>query len=251
MTGMRRLLPIPDDPKAEPEVDVAAAYALPEEPHVRAMFVASADGAATAATGKSGGLSGETDRQLLMQLRELTDAVLVGGGTVRAEGYGSVGLSDEAQERRRDAGLAPRPPIVIISATARFDPGARVFVESNDLPIVLTTETAAAENGRDLAGLAEVVPAGKDQLELDTALERLRDRGLLRLQFEGGPALFGRLLAADLIDELCLTVSPSIVGGDLPRIATGLPAIDPPRTMRLTHLFGDDDGFLFARYALR
>src|SRR5579875_1356274 len=158
---MRRLFPVPDDRGAQEEVDVATAYSLPDDAHLRAVFIASADGAAVSGDGRSGGLSGETDRRLLKQLRALTDAVLVGGATVRTEGYGTVGLSDEAQQRRRDAGLAPRPPIVIMSASARFDPGAAVFVESNELPIVLTSEAAAKERGRDLSGLAEVVPAGK------------------------------------------------------------------------------------------
>lgn len=246
---MRRLLPPPE--KSAEDVDVAAAYALPPEPHLRAVFVASADGAATAGSGKSGGLSGETDRRLLLGLRELTDAVLVGAATVRAEGYGPVVLSDEAQRRRVDAGLAPRPPIVMMSGTGRFDPSARVFVEANQLPIVVMSEQAAEAHGSDLGGLAEVVTAGTAELDLPVALQALRDRGLLRLQFEGGPAMFGRLLAADLVDELCLTLSPIVAGGEMRRIVTGLPAVDPPRRMRLTDLFGDDEGFLFARYALR
>jgi riboflavin-specific deaminase-like protein len=249
MTGMRRLLPTPEEPTAE--IDVSTAYRLPEEPHLRAVFVESMDGAATAGTGRSGGLSGETDRRLLLQLRELTDAVLVGAATVRAEGYGSVGLSDEAQQRRRDAGLTARPPICIVSASAQFDPGAKVFVDAHELPIVLTSEAAAAENGKQLAGLAEIVTAGETAVDLRLVMERLRDRGLLRVQCEGGPSLFGRLIDADLVDELCLTLSPSLVGGDLPRIVAALPPADPPRRIRLTDLFVDDESFLFARYALR
>ena len=70
-----------------------------------------------------------------------------------------------------------------------------------------------------------------------------RDRGLSRVLCEGGSEINGQLAAADLIDELCLTVSPMLIGGDAARILNG-PACSPaspgPRP--------GGEGFLFTRY---
>ena len=88
-------------------------------------------------------------------------------------------------------------------------------------------------------GDADVVIGGPREL-----VAELRARGLRRMLCEGGPELLGSLVDADLVDELCLTTSPLIVGGDGPRIVTGASAV---RRMRLAHLLSEDDA-LFARY---
>ena len=56
----------------------------------------------------------------------------------------------------------------------------------------------------------------------------------------------GTLIENDLLDELCLTVAPILVGGGPKRIVTGLG--DVHTKMRRTHLLTDDDGYLYTRY---
>jgi 5-amino-6-(5-phosphoribosylamino)uracil reductase len=78
------------------------------------------------------------------------------------------------------------------------------------------------------------------------AVRALADRGLTRLLSEGGPRLLGQLVAAGVLDELCLTVSPMLTAGDAQRIAGG-PSVAVPRRFELVSLL-EEAGFLFSRY---
>ncbi len=84
--------------------------------------------------------------------------------------------------------------------------------------------------------------AGRGDVDLAGALAQL-DADFV--QAEGGALLNGALAAADLIDELNLTISPLMAGGDGPRVTGG--ATQLSRRMRLVHVL-EDDGFLFTRY---
>ena len=63
---------------------------------------------------------------------------------------------------------------------------------------------------------------------------------------EGGPLILSLLIEAGLLDELCLTVAPILVGGMARRIVTGPGQVHT--TMRRTHLLTDDEGYLYTRY---
>ena len=117
-------------------------------------------------------------------------------------------------------------------------------------PFVFTSAAAAPETRRVLGDLAEVIDvSGSDpaSLELARAVTVLADRGLGRVLAEGGPGILGRLISDGLLDELCLTVAPVLVEGAAGRIVTG---DDDHRTpLHLQQVLGDDDGYLFLRYA--
>ena len=83
---------------------------------------------------------------------------------------------------------------------------------------------------------------------IDPALlvQALARRGLSQILCEGGPRLFGELLTADAVDELCLSLSPLLVGGEAGRIARG--TVETPRRMRLLDAYPADD-MLLLRYA--
>ena len=85
-----------------------------------------------------------------------------------------------------------------------------------------------------------------DAVDLRHAIDELAARGLPQVLCEGGPHLFGALLAAGLVDELCLSLSPVLVSGDAGRIATGVEV--PPQHMRLVHALPADE-MLLLRYA--
>jgi riboflavin biosynthesis pyrimidine reductase len=63
---------------------------------------------------------------------------------------------------------------------------------------------------------------------------------------EGGPAILGLFTAADLLDELCVTVAPVLVGGQAQRIVTGSGQVRTP--LHRSHVLTDDDGYLYCRY---
>jgi riboflavin biosynthesis pyrimidine reductase len=214
MTGICQVWPAKSDP-----LDNDRLIALYErtEPGIRANFVTSADGA-VALDGASTGLSGPADRRLMGLLRMLSDVVLVGAATLRADNYRPVTLTPERRQWRLAHGRSEYPTLVVVGRGG--DLAAHPAVARAPVP------------ARVIA-LAEV-PA-------------LRDRHVI---CEGGPTLFGELLAADLIDELCLTVSPLLTGPasgpTSGRIAAG-PPLPAPRRMSLCHALSAE-GMLMLRY---
>ena len=243
---MRRLLPRPDEECHE--VDLDAAYALPTPlptiPYVRSNFVVSVDGA-TEIEGRSGALGGPADLRVFRLLRWLSDVVLVGAGTARAENYGPVLVPPERRALRAAAGLAPVPPVAVVTRSLDLDPDARLFT-AEARPILLTCKAAPEERRRALSAVAEVVVCGEDGVDLHAALAALADRGLVRVLTEGGPLLHAQLAQAGLLDELCLTVSPTLAGPSHLGMMLG-DRWSAPVPMELAHVLVEDD-VLFLRY---
>jgi riboflavin biosynthesis pyrimidine reductase len=238
---MRRLFPHPCD-----AIDLGEAYAYPpSRPWLRANMVASLDGAATA-NGLSGSLSGPADKQIFSVLRGLADVVLVGAATVRMEGYGPVRPKFVPQERRRAHGQTPVPAVAIVSAHLDLDPAATIFTEATARTLVITVEDAPRPRVEALRPVADMIIAGEHRVDLTTALDTLTARGYHRQLCEGGPHLLAQLVAADRLDELCLTISPLLTAGTAPRILAGLTFVEPHR-LALSQLL-EEDGVLFTRY---
>jgi riboflavin-specific deaminase-like protein len=209
-------------------------------PYVAVNMVMSADGA-IAVEGRTKDLSSDADRRVFHHLRSLADVILVGAQTVRDERYGPPRITDERQAERVARGQAPVPRIAIVSGSLDLDWSAPLFTESRSRPLVLTTVDA---DTTEAARVADVVVAGERRVDLAAALASL-DAGLVLC--EGGPTLNGVLASADLIDELCLTIAGTLVGGAVAAGILGhvqLPGLVP---MRLVHAL-EEDGDLFLRY---
>ena len=221
---------------------LVALYPRHAQPTLRANFIASLDGAVTV-DGLSAGLQGPGDKEVFDTLRMVCDALVVAAGTVKAENYDALRLSVPERAWRVAHGLPEFPLMVIVSAALDFDLEQLVFADAPIPPIVVTKSTAPVSR---LAGVAELIVAGEERVDLAAAVAALHERGATQLLCEGGPRLFGALIAADLVTELCLTVSPLLVGAGPGRIAAGPPSI--PRQMSLRHILTRDD-MLFLRYA--
>lgn len=228
---MHRLLPDPAPARAA--VDLHQVYAWPPARCLRVNFVSSVDGAA-ALDGRTAGLGSPADKAVFSHLRATCDVILVGAGTARAERY-------------RPAEV----PVAVVSAGLSPSPSDRLFTPApgTALPLVLTCAAAPADRRAALDGHAEVVDCGGEAVDLGLVVAELERRGLRRLLCEGGPRLFADLLAARLVDELCLTVSPVLTGGGAPRITDG-PALQPPAGAVLRSVL-EEDGTLLLRYSLR
>jgi riboflavin-specific deaminase-like protein len=219
-------------------------------------MVSTADGAGRSPDGLSAGISSDADRRVFGRLRGLADAVLAGAGTVRAEGYRPARPKPAFAERRRAAGQAEVPTVVVVSRSLSLDLRAPLYAEAQARTVVVTAESSDVEARRRVAEVADLVVAGDDDVDLVAALEALRARGLHRIHAEGGPTLLAQLVERDLLDELLLTVSPVLAGGayadlaPVTRILQGSPLADAPRGMRLHHVL-EDDGSLFLSYRLR
>jgi riboflavin biosynthesis pyrimidine reductase len=210
-------------------------YDLYDEPgpHLRAGFVASLDGA-IAVEGKAKGLQYPADVTVFRALRAVCDAVIVGAGTVRAEDYGPVRLRPAAAAWRESHGRSADIPIVVVSRTGGLGTG-RVLQG----PVLLARPTGA--RGTAAPEGVEEIPAEPAEL-----VAALHERGYTRLLCEGGPALLTSLLAGGVVDELCLTASPLLVGHE-PRLVGGL---ETPVDLELTHLVHDDPGVLLGRWSV-
>jgi riboflavin biosynthesis pyrimidine reductase len=174
-------------------------------------MVSTLDGA-VAFSGRAGRLGGPGDKLLFSVLRSLADVVLVGAGTVRVERYGPPRIPLEAQEIRRGRGQAPLPTIAVVTQSGALDWGSRLFTGEGPRPIVIAAGSTRPEALADAAGVADVLTTGTGAVDLRSALEALGDRGLTHVLCEGGPTLNTGLAAAQLVDELCLTLSPKLAG---------------------------------------
>jgi riboflavin biosynthesis pyrimidine reductase len=208
---------------------------------LRVNFVSSVDGAATV-DGKSGGLGNDADQHVFDILRRLCDVVLVGAGTVRTEGYGPMILDDASVDTRVALGLKPQPVFAIVSGRLDLDPKSPIFQRAPVKPIIVTTASADPFLRERLGYVADILVCGEEEVDAGAMVAALRERGLGRIHCEGGPTLFGTLLAANLVDELCLTVSPMIAAGAARRIAHE--PLTAPRRMSLAGVLRSDDTLL-------
>ena len=223
--------------------DLLSRYPRGREPTLRANFVASVDGAVTV-DGKSGALGGPGDKQIFDMLRMTCDALVTAAGTVRTEKYDALRLDEPGRAWRRTNGLSEFPLMVVVSGSLDLDPEQLIFSDAPVRPLVVTT--AAAQPPPGLAEVAEILPLGDHRVDLAAMVAELHRRGATQILCEGGPKLFGALIEADLVDEVCLTVSPLLAGGTAGRIAAGNDS--PPRRMVLRGVLAEDD-MLFLRYA--
>ena len=243
---MRRLWPDPIDvDDIDALVVVEPRPAPPDRPWLLVNMVASLDGGISVA-GRSGALGGPADRALFFALRAVADVVMAGAGTVRAEDYGPARPNPAQREARRARGQDEVPTIAVVSRSLALDPAARLFSGDGPRPVVITCDAAPADRRRALEGVADVVVAGHDDVDMTHALVELRGLGASVVTCEGGPHLNGDLVAADLVDEWALTVSPMLVGGAEGRAAIG-PSPTAPRGFHLDRLL-EGDGMLLGRW---
>jgi riboflavin biosynthesis pyrimidine reductase len=208
--------------------DLVEAYRPTRTPWWRVNMVSTVDGSATGANGRTGSINDAADKRVFDTLRGMADAILVGAGTARAEGYGPaavptvlVSRSGRVPDRLREA-----PPGAVLMATVD---GAEALPET-----------------RELLGADHVVTTGRREVDLVALRRTLSERDMHVVLSEGGPSLLADLVAAGVLDEICMTVVPRMVGGDHPRICEG-PDLDAE--LRLTTLL-EEGGTLLGRWAL-
>ncbi|MGW5215223.1 pyrimidine reductase family protein [Streptomyces sp. NPDC004051] len=272
---MRRLFPVTDETAAPagettgasragegPEgrewslAELAAAYAYPgpgpgggRQPWLRANMVSTLDGAAQH-EGRSQPISSPADMRVFGTLRALADVVLVGAETVRLEGYRPARARAEFAAAREAAGQGPAPAIAVVSAGLDLDFSLPLFTTPLVDTLVLTGAAAPPDRiaaAEAAAGTRVVIAGDGAGVDPARAVRALAELGHTRLLTEGGPRLLGQLVAAGVLDELCLTVAPMLVAGDAQRI-TGGPSVTLPSRFTLKSML-EEDGFLFTRYA--
>lgn len=204
----------------------------------------SLDGAATrdgrpAAPGADGG------HAVYDALRGLCDVVVVDARTVAAEGYRDTSTNAELRAWRARRGQRSAPVVAVVSASLSLDPTAAVF--TTPMAMVLTSRAAPRLRREALtAAGVKVISCGDENVDMSLAFEFLAGMGLWRVLVEGGPPLLGHLTSDDLLNELCLTVKPTVLGGQGPRKVSS--PTDAALGMRLAHILADEQNYLYTRW---
>jgi len=231
---------------------LALAYAYPTlsgpDTWVRANFVSTLDGAATGDDGRSGSINTGADRDVFALLRALADVILIGAGTARVEGYRRAVVRAPWLTLRE--GRPPHPTMAVVSRSGDIPPLLSQAREDAGEVLLITCMGAGAEAidvARDTLGREQVIVEGDESVDLGAAVDALSARGLGRVLCEGGPHLMRDLTASGRLDELCLTIAPTLVAGDHTRIAAGASV----SANLLPRLLIESDGTILGRWSRR
>ncbi len=242
---MRQLLPEPADHVDPYDAHANALRPAPTgRPWIALNMVTSTDGAISVA-GRSGSLGGEADHEVFRAIRAIADVIVAAAGTIRAEGYGPPKPSETVRAARLARGQAERPRMAVVSGSLDLDVTSAFFAEAWEPPLVYTTTSAPSDRMEALRKVADVQVAGEYGVDLAVMARHLGSLGMSCAVVEGGGILNGHLLGADLIDELNLTLSPMLVGGEAHRVVVS--SDEHPRHLSLAHLW-ESDSSLLARY---
>lgn len=222
----------------------------PAPRRIRLNMVSTLDGAGAGADGRSGSINTAADHRVFALLRAWADVIVVGSQTVRTEGYAAAQTDPQWAALR--SGRPPHPTLAVVTSRGALPtsllPAPDTNVDAGDV-MMLTTKDADPDAVREsiaLLGAEQVIQEGDSSVDLSAALDALSDRGCTRILCEGGPGLAGQLLSAGLVDELCLTWSPLLVGGDGTRILRTGQLASPARLLSLL----EEEGTLIGRWEL-
>jgi riboflavin-specific deaminase-like protein len=243
---VQRLLP-------QPTTETSVAKALDElrpwedppasRPRVLTNFVRSLDGR-IAIDGSSRSLGSDVDTAMLVGLRGRVDAVMIGAGTMRAERYGRVIPDPAKRESREQLGLAGDPLMVIVSGRLDLPWDAELFTDGSGEVLVVTTSTEEPPETQTPVSLLR----HETKVDLNAVMRHLREElGIRALLCEGGPHLHGDLIEQGLADEIFVTHSPLLIGGEGPSLVGDLPPGERPLEIAWL-LHEPSTGELFARY---
>ena len=232
-------------------------------------MVQSLDGGVTS-DDVSADLGSPADQEIFRTLRSLADVILVGAETVRKEDYGPPKLTAELQAQRKTRGQQPLPEIAVVSASLALDPKSRLF-EGGHKPVIFTCENSTEQStppsknsveqdaplgehesrSEALSEVADVIvskSSGSDAnaaVDLSVVREALGERGHKVILCEGGPTLNVQLVAQDLIDEFCISLSPALLGGNPLHLLENAPLLNKSLTLLSV---ATDNALLFLRY---
>ena len=232
-----RLTRVHPGPSEEIDLDVADSrdrllelYRPPLTRWLRLNLITSVSGSAAGSDGTSETLTNPADRKILGVIRELADVVLIGAQSVRAEGFS----------------LPRKARLAIVTRSGDLS-GHRIAGPIEPGRLFVLCPAAAAENAASLAGAEIIVVDSADgSLRADAILDALYSHGLESIVCEGGPNLAAQFAAAGLLDEVCLSTSPSLGGPSLPLLGSEL----APIALELSSLMIDESSGLYARWAI-
>lgn len=167
-------------------------------------------------------LGSEHDRRRMDELRARADAVIVGAGTVRHDGYPIVLRYADLRAAREARGQAPHPVNVVLSRALDLPSRSRFFTTDATHRIVFTTGAAPVARRKRFERVSEVVVLPGRSLDPVRVVAELRARGLKSLVLEGGGEVHFAFAKAGLVADVYVTLTPRLIGGtDAPSLMDG------------------------------
>ena len=220
-----------------------------DTPFVAINMVCSIDGKITSGGAqRPGSLGSPFDRSTMNVIRSHFDAVLAGGTTIRQHPY-YLGVPSELENAREKKGLASQPLTVLLTRSGRLDPASPVFAKAPRLPVVITSPAGAERMAPPIRAKANIeILQNSTPHQIITLLRQKYQVG--RLLVEGGPSVNYQFMQARLLDELFLTLHPSLIGNrtDL-NLAAGDGVLERPERIVLLSI-NQQDNELFLRYRI-
>ena len=211
---------------------LADLYRPPHHEWLRLNLIASVSGGATGSDGTSETLTNPADRKLLGVIRSLADVVLVGAASVRAEGY-----------------FVPRHAALAVVTSSGDLSGHRITATGERGPLLVLCPAKSVKKAQSTVGSATVriiaVDDAEGILSAPDIVGALRAEGFASIVSEGGPALAAHLLHGGVVNELCLSTSPTLNGARIPAFGSAETA---DRPLKLHQLMVDDASGVYARW---
>jgi 5-amino-6-(5-phosphoribosylamino)uracil reductase len=185
----------------------------PDRPYTTVVFAMSADGKISDVVRSAAGFGSSADKKHLEMQVAKADALLFGGGTLRADGTAERVFDPILLEQRQNQGMAPQPIQIICSGSGAINPQLKFFQQPVERWLITTS--LGAKNWQERSEFERILLAETETGKIDwvQAFQQLASLNIKTLNVMGGGALVASLLAADLIDEFWLTVCPFIFGG--------------------------------------
>ena len=238
-------------PTSVPKVeDVIGPDPDASHPHVRFIEISTLSGSASL-HGSSGELGNQLDTAVLLGLRERADVIVVGSRTVLAEDYGGAQPSKDR----------PNPaPIAVITNSFNVDVASKFVQEAITPPLVVASDQALADpelaDKREALQRAGVELVNSGNGTATEIVQALSARGLNRIVCEGGPGIFGLFIADKMLDQLYLTLDPTLTTDVEKNLVSAKAASsigishNSNLQLSLEQVVVDSDSTVFLRYAV-
>jgi 2,5-diamino-6-(ribosylamino)-4(3H)-pyrimidinone 5'-phosphate reductase len=224
-----------------------------KRPYVTLNVAMTVDGKTDTVARQGAAISSAFDMERVDRLRAESDAVMVGGHTLLGDDPRLTVKSDDLRADRRNRGFEENPFKVGVVTNAAIPMDSRFMTSSPARKIIFTTtQTVADQISRLRQHGVQVYITQGHRVDLDVALQELKQIGVERLLVEGGGTLNEELLKRNLVDEIILYIAPLIFGGsNAPTFVSGA-GLERKLAipLQLTAVNSHQDGGILLRYVV-
>jgi 2,5-diamino-6-(ribosylamino)-4(3H)-pyrimidinone 5'-phosphate reductase len=159
-------------------------------------------------------ISDDEDMERVDRLRAEVDAIVVGGRTLLIDDPRLTIRSEGLRRLREEKGLGPDPIKVVVTGSGNVPLDSAFLREGEGPKLVFTTGSADRDRLEALSRVAEVHVIGEERVDFRRMMDVFARRGVGVVMVEGGATLNFEMIRAHIVDEIHVTISPCIIGGE-------------------------------------